>query len=146
MSSEINVRGNLQIRAGNTNYSSPVQAFIDDMAGRAGPTPGSILVDTDGVNVDLSELTQPTWCEIINQSEITDNYIEYGLWVPDTGTFLPLGEVAPGQSTVLKLSRNLGRRYEGDGTGTGPESPSDIALRLRAGFQSAYASVNAFEK
>jgi hypothetical protein len=54
-----------------------------------------------------------------------------------------LGEVLPGESYVIRLSRNLLEQYAGSGTGTtGPEN----TFRLKANEAAVAALVEAFER
>lgn len=148
MSSEATVRVSLTIIKTSAegsipllDYSSRPAAFNVDVTGTKGPTPGAFSVDTLGVDCDLSELTTPGLCRIMNQDET--NYVEFGIFDPQTNVFYPLGEVGPGESYVLKLSRNILEEYSGTGTGTtGPTN----TLRFKANTAEVNVLVEAFEK
>ena len=57
--------------------------------------------------------------------------------------FYPLGEIHPGESWPIRLSRNLMEQYAGSGTGTtGPENK----LRFKANGGTVKVLVEVFEK
>jgi hypothetical protein len=137
MSSEATVRSSLQIlkQSGSLtvlDYQSRPSTFTADVAGTKGPVPGAISVTTAGVDVNLSELTTPGLCRLMNLDAA--NYVQYGVW--DGVTFHDLGELLPGETFVIRLSRNIGL-----GTGTVYEN-----LRLRANSATCICVVEAFEK
>lgn len=123
MSSEAQIRSSLQIRKNNLTYQSQPTAFVADVSGTNGPTPGAFTVPVAGIAVDLSKLTTPGLCRIMNL-DLT-NYVEYG--IKDVsgvgiGLFYPLGEILPGESYVIRLSRNITEEYTATGTGTTPKN------------------------
>jgi len=133
MSNEARVNTQLQITKGNLQYRSSPTAFLGDVTGAVGPTPGAIEVPITGVDVDFSVLTTPGYCRIYNFDDT--NFI---IWGAHDGTdFYPLGEVRPGESYVLRLYRYLG----GLGTGTG----TTVKLHLMADTATCYVAVEAFE-
>jgi|SRR3990172_8925374 len=140
MADEGYVLASLRINAGNLSYQSQPQGFSADVAGAKGPVPGAITVATTGTNVDLSELTTPGLCRIANLDET--NFVSYGANDPDTDTFYPIGELLPGESYVLRLSRNLSAEY---GTGTGTIGPDTNTLHFRADTAAVVVLVEAFE-
>lgn len=111
-----------------------------DVANIGGPTPGTILVDTAGTNIDLSQLTTPGLCWMQNLDAA--NYVEYGMWDASTSHFEPLGEIGPGEFYCIKLSRNLGLEY---GAGTA-SAGSGNSLRLRANTAACKVKINAYER
>lgn len=141
MADEAIVRSSLQIKAGNVNYQSQPTAFKADVTGRKGPVPGAIAVSTDGTDVDFGELTTPGLCRIQNLDPT--NFVEYGIWEPATSTLYPLGELLPGETYILRLSRNLQEEYLGTGTGT--SAPTN-RLRFKANTAACNVVVEAFEK
>lgn len=116
MANEATVRASLAIRTGNLNYQSQPASFQADVAGVKGPTPGALSVSPRGTIVDLSQLTTPGLCRVQNLSE--SDYFELGVYDVETDVFYPLLEFLPGESFVMRLSRNLGEEYVGTGTGT----------------------------
>jgi hypothetical protein len=115
-------------------------SFSVTVSGAKGPTPGAFSVTTAGVDVDLSQLTTPALVVFKNLSP--DNYVTYGIYDPESTDFYPFGELLPGESYVLRLSRDLGMEY-GAGTGTG--GPETNRLHFRANTATVYVSVEAFE-
>jgi len=120
MSQEIRLQLSLLVRKGALVYQSNPTALVADMGGSSGPTPGSIHVALGvGIDVSLSQIVIPGgWCFIMNLDSTpqpTPNYVEYG--INDVNNFFPLGELLPGEFTVKRLSRNLGKEYIGTGTG-----------------------------
>jgi hypothetical protein len=136
MASEARITTSLQIKKGNLFYQNQPQAFIADMEGDKGPSPGAITVGTAGTDVDFSELAQPGLCRIMNLDEA--NFVTFGIW---DGEFHPLGELLPGESYVLRISRELGSEF-GVGTGT---SGSGNTLRFKADTAACDVLVEAFE-
>jgi len=142
MSDEISIRSSLQIRKDNLEYQSKPTAFNATMvADAAAPTPGRITVPIEGVDVDLTALTTPGIARLMNLD--STNYITYGIYDPDGDTFYPLGELLPGESYVLRMSRNLQEEY---GTGTGTTGADTNRLRLKADTASCEALVEIFER
>lgn len=134
MANEIAVRTSLQVRKGNLTYQSQPTAFNADLTGSKGPTPGSVTVSPAGTNIDLSQLTElGGLCRLMNLD--ADNFVEYGVW--DGAEFYPLGELLPGETYVLRLSRNL----EFGEVGTAMLN----SLRLRANANDVNVLVEAFD-
>ena len=148
MSDEATIRSSLLVRKVVDdvlvlNYQSQPVAFVADVDGTKGPTPGAITVSKFGTDVDLSQLTTPGLCRIMNMS--SSGYIEYGIYDPDSpAQFIPLGEMLPGETFVLRLSRFLGSQL-GTGSGTAVTG-SGARLRLKAVPNASTALVEAFEK
>ena len=140
MANEASVRASLQVKVGNIDYASKPTQFNADVAGEKGPVPGALTVTTAGTNVDFSELTSPGLCRIQNQDDT--NFVEYGIWDPESATFFPLGEALPGESFVLRLSRYLSEEF---GTGVGTSGPSTNSLCFKADTASVVVLVEAFE-
>ena len=147
MANEATVRSSLKILKTDSttgrvllDASPKPTAFTVDVAGTKGPVPGAVNVTTAGVNIDFSELTTPALCRIMNFD--STNFLEYGIWDPEGGTFYPLGEVGPGETYVIKLSRNLQEEF---GTGTGTSGANTNRLRLKADTAAVEATVEAFE-
>lgn len=143
MANEATIRSALQIRKvdGVTTlmeYNSQPSAFQADVDGTKGPTPGAITVTTSGTNVDLTELTTPGLCRIMNMD--TTNYVEVGVKDASTGVFYPLMELLPGESYVFRFSRNVGEEwYSTTGTDSGN------SFHCKANTASVVVLIEAFE-
>lgn len=122
------------------DYRSQPSSFQADVTGTKGPTPGSISVSIAGTDVDFSQLTTPGLCRLMNQDPT--NFVEYGIREPGTGTFYPLGEILPGETYIIRLSRNLQEEYIGTGTGT--SAPTNF-FHLKANVAACNVLVEAFE-
>lgn len=145
MSKEIQVRKTLIVSKGALQYQTPSQLtqFTNDMSGTLGDTPGLVLATVlHGTDVDLSQLTNPGICEIINLD--ATNFVEVGIWDPALERFYAPIEVGPGESYVVKLNRFLGRVY-GTGSGTG-NVDSGERLRIRADTAPCSVQVHAFDR
>lgn len=145
MSGEAQIRSSLQItkKTGaveQINYQGKPTSFNADVAGTKGPVPGAVTATVAGTDVDFSQLTTPTLCRLQNQD--ATNFVEYGVWDPEGNTFYPLGELLPGETYVLRLSRNLQQEF---GTGTGTTGAETNRLRLKADTASVNVLVEAFE-
>lgn len=140
MSNEAQIRCSLSIRTGSIHYASQPTAFTADVAGRKGPAPGAFTVSTAGTDADLSELTAPGLCRIQNLD--ATNYVTFGIWEPDASLFYPLGELLPGETYVLRLSRDLGEQYTSV-TGTGV---ANNKLRFKADTASVVVLLEAFSR
>lgn len=142
MANEAQLRVSLSIRTGNLSYQSSPTAFLGDVIGSKGPTPGAISVSTAGTQVDLSQLTTPGYYRFANLDET--NYVEYGIYDPQTHVFYPFGEILPGESYVGRFSRNVQEEYLGPGTGTHAGTESNRLMFLAHGA-SVNVLVEAFE-
>lgn len=132
MADEIKVTLSFTLTKNNFKFRQYPNAFTADLTADAakGPTPGYIDIPTTGRDIYFTELTNPGWCVLWNVEDDGGNYFEYGIYDVQTRIFFPLGELSPGEFTLLKLSRNFHEEYSQSGTGTtGPEN----YLRVRAG-------------
>lgn len=141
MADEIQVQSSLTIKADNVQYVGRPASFRADMTGRAGPTPGAVLISTAGTEVSLTALTTPGFVQFTNQDDT--NYVEVGIREPATGYFYPFIELLPGESFVMRFSRNLLEEYQGTGTAT---SAATNQLWAKANSAELYLYVGAFEK
>lgn len=140
MANEATVRSSLQILEGKVDYRSQPTVFLADVAaGTKGPTPGALTATVAGIDVDLSELTVPGLCRIMNLDGT--NFVEVGIW--DGTTFFPMLDMLAGESYVIRLSQCLGEEF---GTGTGSTGPPINTLRIKADTASCDVLVEAFEK
>lgn len=135
---EITGSVSLTVNKGNLKYSSTNQYFMDLDGTEGGPSPGGIIATVEGVNVDLSQLTDPGVCLIINYD--ATNFVEWGTW--DDGEFIPLCEIGPGEVQLVKIARNLGNSY---GTGTGVTDTGAV-MRVKADTAACNVFVGAFER
>lgn len=143
MANEIRVQTSLQINTGSLQYRSQPTQFNADMAGIGGPTPGQLVASLIGTDVDLSELEElGGLCRIQNLDDT--NFVTYGIFDFSANRFYPLGEMLPGESYVLRLSREIGVEY-GTGTGSAPLGTGDT-LRIKADTAPCKVLVEAFER
>lgn len=140
MANEARLVVSLQVKKGNIDYQSRPTSFNVTLTGTKGPTPGVVSIPTDGKDIYFEELTTPGLCRIQNLD--TANYVEYGVYDPTTSTFFPLGEILPGESYILRLSRNLNEEYAGSGTGT--TAPENY-FRFKANGAPCNILIEAFE-
>lgn len=146
MANEANVRVSLSIRKTSgtkvlIDYQGRPTAFNVDVTGTKGPTPGSLTIPVGGKVISFAELSTPGLCRLQNQD--ATNYVEYGIRDPDTNRFYPLGEIGPGESYILKLTRNLQEEYIGTGTGT--SSPGNQFF-MKANTADVVVNIEAFER
>lgn len=141
MASEAQITTGLTIQKDNLFYISQPTSYSADVATGKGPTPGAISVSILGTDVDLSQLVQPGLCRIQNLDET--NWVEYGIWDEDNSQFFPLGELLPGEQSVLRLARNLAEEFGEANTGTG--GAGNNKLRFRANTATCFVIVDAFE-
>lgn len=118
MADEARIVTSLNIRKNNLVYQGQPTAFTADVSGQFGPSPGAMTVPVQGIEVDLSRFTVPGLMRISNLESDGGNYFEWGIYDPETLAFFPLGECLPGESYVVRLSRNIKEQYYGTGTGT----------------------------
>jgi hypothetical protein len=143
MANEATVRTALQIRktSGDVTlleYNSQPSGFNATVTGTKGPVPGAVTVTTSGTNIDLTQLTTPGLCRIMNQD--ATNYVEVGVKDASTGYFYPLMELLPGESYVFRFSRNVGEEYYST---TGTDSGNSI--HCKANTASVVVLIEAFE-
>ena len=138
MANEATINCGLQIRIGNLDYRSLPVSFRASVSGIGGPSPGTIVATTAGVDVGFSQLLNPGLCRIMNLD--TANYIEWG--IHDGVKFYPVGEVRPGECYVIRLAHLFGETDTAFGTGT---VPSAAALHIKANGASCPVLVEAFE-
>jgi len=139
----VSIRSSLQIIEGKINYQSQPTAFNPSSPTNVkGPSPGAITVGTGGTDVDLSELVRPGLCRIMNLD--STNYVSWGVYDADSGNYFPLGEILPGESYVIRFSRELGtKETPGTGTVSGAELP--CTYRFKAHTDSCNVLVEAFD-
>lgn len=139
MANEATIRTSLMIKKGNIFYQSNPTAFKANVTGTKGPVPGavSIAATVTGTDIDFSELVTPGLCRLQNLD--ATNFVTYGIW--DGVSFFPLGELLPGETYVLRLSRYLGEEFAGTGT------PADVnTFRMKADTAACNVLVEAFEQ
>lgn len=103
MSGSITVTSGIVVNNGSLQYNSYPKGFTATQTNANGPSPGTVTVTTGGVTIDLSKLTTPAIVHFVNLDPT--NFVSYGLY--DSTTFRPFGELLPGESWVLRLSRTL---------------------------------------
>ncbi len=152
MSNEARIQISLQIRqqgiagaAGKFFQSNPTQ-FGADVGGPNGPSPGSLLVPTAGLDINFSQLKFPggfCWFQNLDNT----NYVEWGAFDPAIHKFYPIGELLPGELYLIRLSRWLGIEYGSGhlGTGTGSVGMGDT-LRFKAAIAPCVVTICGFDK
>lgn len=147
MSNEATIQASLQVLKTDSSsgislidYNSGGGSFNATVVGTKGPCVGSIRVPTSGKDVNLSELTTPGLVRLKNQDPL--NFVQYGIRDPISGFFYPLGEILPGESYVLRFSRNLQEEYTNTGTGT--SAPINF-FHIKADTAACVVLVEAFE-
>lgn len=148
MANEAQIQSGLRVlkRSGTItlmDYNARPSAFLATVTGTKGPLPGSVTASVSGTDVDFSGLTKPALCRLMNQD--ATNYVDVGIYEPATGTFYPLMELQPGETYVIRLSRNFAEEISGTVTGTGTVAENN-RLRLRANTASVNVLVEAFEQ
>ena len=143
MADEASIRSSMIIKKGSLDYNSKPTYFTADVSSAVAPTPGGITVSTAGTDVVLTELTTPGLCRLMNLD--TTNYVQVGLYDPETVKFYPLLELMPGESYIVRLSRDIQWEY-GTGAGTGTTGAETNILRLKAIGGNCECIVEAFEK
>ena len=140
MANEARITSSLQILEGKVDYRTTPTSFLADVAvGTRGPTPGLLLATLAGTDVDLSLLTIPGLCRIMNLDGT--NFVEVGIW--DGVSFFPMLDFLPGESFVIRLSADLGDEF---GTGTGTTAADVNNLRIKADTADCDVIVEAFER
>lgn len=145
MANEAFVQAALRIVKGKLTYQSQPYGFMADVSVANGPTPGAVTVSKYGTDINLSQLAVPGLCRITNLDDT--NYVEYGSYDLDSpiGQFFPFGEILPGESYVLRLSRFIGQQL-GTGSGTLAREASGITFRMKAVNASVVVLVEAFDR
>ncbi len=141
MANEARITSSLQIVKAPITYLSQPTAFTADVDGTKGPCIGAFTASVYGTIVDFSQLTTPGLYRVQNQDDA--NYVEWGLYDPDSDKFYPKEEVGPGETYVGKFSRNLLERYEGTGTGT--SSPT-MKIMFKANTANVEVLLEVFER
>ena len=151
MADEAQIQTSLQIRktSPDTNvkqidYRSQPTSFKADVDLIQGPTPGSFLVSTAGTDVDLSALTTPGLARFQNQDDT--NYVQVGMWDPEGARFYPMLELLPGESYIVRLSRDIEEEFGTGDPGTASAGPSTNRLRFKAIVADCQCNVEAFGK
>lgn len=144
MADEATIISSLQINgSGNLQYRSYPTSHLATVTGNAGPEPGLVVATTTGTVVTFDSLTTPALCVIRNLD--STNFIDYGIYDPDTNKFYPLGEVLAGESYVLRFSRNMEEEFGTSGGDTGTTGTDANRLMVRANAANVNVSIEAFE-
>lgn len=142
MANEARVQASLYIKNPTTalEYQSRPSSFVADVNASNGPTPGAVLVTVPGVDIDLSKLTAGGGlCRLMNLDPT--NFVTWGLYNATTTRFLPLGEMLPGESYIVRLSRYILEDFVGTGTAVGEA----VTLHMKANTASCRVLVEAFD-
>lgn len=122
------------------DYNSRPSAFTADVSGTKGPVVGAVDVPISLYLVDLSELSTPGLARFMNQDDT--NFVSYGIWDPDGSKFFPLGELLPGDTFVLRLSRLIGGET---GSAPGTNAASNNSLMFQADIATCVVLIEIFE-
>ena len=115
-------------------------SFTAAVAGTKGPMVGAFDVNTNFQLISLAEVGTPGLAWFKNQDPT--NFVTYGMWDPDTSKFYPLGELLPGESFPLRLSRSLGQE---SGSGPGTSGATNNSLMFRADTATCNVLVEIFD-
>lgn len=126
------------------DYRPPVAAFTADVDGTNGPTPGAIQVTNVGRDISLAQLSVPGFYVVRNIDTDLTNWVEWGIWDPETATFYPLNMCYPGESFPARFSLNVAHQY-GTGPGSGATGPLTNRVRFRSLKATCRIVVEAFE-
>ena len=140
MANEANVRSSLRIKLGDREYRSGSQGFSANVSAFFGPVPGAIIATTDGVDIDLSTLTNPGLCIVKNLD--TANACKIGRWDNTNSVFYPMLYLLAGEQYVIRLDPDIEDEYSGTATSTTAEVST---LRAKGVNASVNISVEAFE-
>jgi hypothetical protein len=143
MSNEARIQISLQVRRSNLTYLSQPTAFTADVAGPGGPSPGAILVGVGRTDVSLAQITNPGLCRLQNLD--ATNLVEWGVYDVALNKFIAVGELLPGESYVVRLSRFLGQELV-PGTGTSGGGSAATRLSLKASVAPCMVLVEAFDR
>ena len=150
MADEARLNSSLQIRKADSTgtvqieYRSQPTSFTADVSAVQGPTPGSFLVSTAGTDVDLTALTIPGLARFQNQDDT--NYVQVGMWDPEGVRFYPMLELLPGETYVVRLSRDIEEEFGTGDPGTAPAGANTNRLRFKAIVADCQCNVEAFGK
>lgn len=141
MSNEARINTSLQVKVGGLEYRSLPTTFQADVSAARGPTPGLVLATVDGVDIDLSLLTNPGLAWFVNLD--TTNYVTIGRYNSTAGQFYPLIELLATEGYALRLSRDLLQEWSGTST---VDTAATSTLRVKADTASCYVVCDVFEK
>lgn len=143
MADEIRLLNSLQIRKGNKFYQSSANSFVADFDGSVGPTPGDTTVPSEGVDVDLSALTElGGMIRFYNTDDAITAFV--GIRDITTDKFYPFMDLLAGEFYTFRLSQFLGGEF-GTGSGTGTIG-DDSVLHIRADTGSIQVTIEAFDR
>lgn len=140
MSREATILSSLRIAKGKLVYQSNPTAFYVDVTTAKGPVPGAIAATVAGVDVDLSGLTTPSLCRLMNLDDT--NFVTVGAYEPTGSSFIPFMEIGPGETYVIKLSQSFGQQWAGTGTA---DEAGVVSLHIKADTDACVVLVEAFE-
>lgn len=144
MANEATVVSSLQIvGSGNLQYRSFPTSFQADVAGNEGPETGFVVATVTGTVVTFVNLVTPALCHIRNLD--STNYVDYGIYDPDTNKFYPIGEILPGEGYIVRLSRNMEEEFGTGTSDTGTTGTDANRLMVRGNAASVNTVIEAFE-
>ena len=128
-----------------TNHSTPYQrsyGFDFNMTNGNGPSPGLVVATPQGTEVDLSQLVNPVFGMVINESDVA---IELGIFNSDQAEFYPFMRVPPRKALPWFCSPNILGEYA-SGTGTGLTGQSNKLMAKSMGSSDAYVIIELFDE
>jgi hypothetical protein len=142
MANEIRVQSSFSIRNGSLNFDTGrLTAYLANMIGTRGPTPGSIVALTGaGTDINLSELDIPGGiCFLVNLDPIGGNPVRFGVKDTISHKFYPMVKLLPGEFAVIRLDDELGNDYLPSGT-----FPADTGNTFHVRADNNPVNVNVF--
>ena len=100
MANEVTINSKLRVVKDKLSYSSDPPSFSADLTLTIGPSPGAFTASTSGTTVDLSALTTPTFCRVMNLD--TTNFVTFGVY--SGAVFYPMIDVYPGETYAIRLA------------------------------------------
>jgi hypothetical protein len=141
MAGQVTINNSISIANGSLSYRSNPTAFVDTVDGAKGPTPGAVSVSTEGVDIDLSQLSVPGRVWMQNLDAI--NTVMWGVRDSVTNVFYPVGDLKPGLYDHFKFSTEFGLE-ESPGTGS-HAGTGTVKFHMRARGGTCNVRVDAFE-
>ena len=150
MANEWSVRAGIQLGRNAQTYRTTPGAYNANFNGSVGPVPGSFIVPTYGIDVDLSKITTlGGLCEISNIDNTAvagtpqvGNPVHYGIRDTSTGKVYMTFMIWPGETHIVRLSTFLFNEISGTSSGT---TGSGVVLHMIAPDGAATVKVMAFD-
>jgi hypothetical protein len=123
-------------------YQNTPTTYSPNIAGYNGPTPGAVSVGVNHTEPSLTQLTaMGGLCRLTNLD--TTNFVEWGIYDSVAGVFIGIGELLPGETIIIRLSRYLGKELA-PGTGTAIIGHA-VKFSLKADISPCIVIIDAFD-